>query len=142
MKGENMTSINLVSNFNAQKVNFKQSVENIKPESEIAETNQEKDSTEFSTKKTSTIEPPQISKTRLFFGVLTDEQIAKVNESKKLPANGKFINNGYGQYFISPNFFGIRPGTQELPQGFEVKKTRLGTAIVVPKGTKGFMIKD
>lgn len=137
-----MTHINLVSNYNAPKVNFKQSTEEVKPESKISETILEKDSTDFSSKETKAIEPPQISKTRLFFCALTDEQIAQINESKKLPKNGKFVNNGYGQYFITPNFFGLRPGTQDLPEGFEVKKNIIGFAVVVPKGTKGFMIKD
>ena len=142
IKGKKMTTINSVSNFKAQKVNFKQSAEEIKPEAKITETKIEKDSTDFSSKSTKEIEPPQISRTRLFFCALTDEQVSKINESKKLPENGKFVMNGYGQYYISPNLFGLRPGTQELPAGFEVKKNILGFAVVVPKGTKGYMLRD
>ena len=137
-----MTTINSVSSFTASKVNFKQSVEEIKSEAKINETKLEKDFTEFSSKATKATEPPQISKTRLFFCALTDEQVAKINESRKLPENGKFIANGYGSYYISPNFFGLRPGTQELPVGFEVKKNILGFAVVVPNGTKGYMLRD
>lgn len=137
-----MTTINSVSSFTAPKVNFKQSVEEIKSEAKINEPKIEKDSTEFSSKATKATEPPQISKTRLFFCALTDEQVVQINESKKLPENGKFVSNGYGQYYISPNFFGLRPGTQDLPVGFEVKKNILGFAVVVPNGTKGYMLRD
>lgn len=85
---------------------------------------------------------PEISRTRLAFGRLTDEQIAAVNAAGKLPENAKFISNGFGGYVVCNNFFGLRAGTQVLPAGFEVKKNVLGFTCVVPKGTKGLLIKD
>ncbi len=79
---------------------------------------------------------------RLATGILTDEQIAEINKTGRLPDNAKFIPNGFGQYCIANNFFNMRAGTQTLPEGFEVKKNVVGLAIVVPKGTDGLLIKS
>ena len=83
----------------------------------------------------------EIGMIRLATGFLTDEQVAKINETRKLPDNAKFIANGYGQYYIANNFFGVRAGTQTLPEGFEVKKNVLGRAVVIAKDTNGLLIK-
>ena len=88
-----------------------------------------------------TKQPPEISRARLAFGILTDDQIAAINESGKLPKNAKFMQNGFGGFTICNNFFGLRAGTQELPVGFEVKKNILGFACVLPKGTEGLAVK-
>lgn len=90
----------------------------------------------------STEDSPKISKTRLFFGRLTDEQIVQVNKTGKLPEGAKFVPNGFGGYTVCNNFFGMRAGTQVLPAGFEVKKNVLGFTCVLPVGTKGMMVKD
>ena len=49
--------------------------------------------------------------------------------------------NGVGGYSISNNFFGIRVGTQILPEGFEVRKNIFGQAVVLPKGSEGLLIR-
>ena len=92
-----------------------------------------------STKKE--VQPPQISNSRLFFKVLTDEQISQINEAKRLPDNAKFIMNGFGGYTISNNFFNFRAGTKVLPEGFEVRKNIFGMAVVLPKGMEGAVLK-
>ena len=83
----------------------------------------------------------EIGTIRLATGFLTDAQVAEINKTRKLPENAKFFSNGYGQYFIANNFFGMRAGTQTLPEGFEVKKNFMGQAIVVAKDTKGLLIR-
>ena len=98
------------------------------------------DSVEFSTQKA---EPPKISRLRLMFGLLKDDQVKAINESGRLPDNAKFIMNNVGNgYTICNNFFGLRAGTKELPAGFEVKKSVFGFAQVVPKGTEGALLKN
>ena len=93
-------------------------------------------------KKEKTGEAPEIGALRLAFGFLTDEQVAQINNTGKLPPNAKFVPNGMGGYTITNNFFGIIPGTQELPVGFEVKKDVLGFTAVLPKGTNSVLIRD
>jgi hypothetical protein len=88
------------------------------------------------------VKPPQIGGLRLFFSMLTDEQINKVNEAKRLPKNAKFIANGYGGYTVSNNWFNVTPGTRSLPAGFEVRKNWLGFAIVLPKDSESVFLKN
>ena len=83
----------------------------------------------------------EIGRIRLATGFLTDEQIAEINATRKLPDNAKFIATGTGKYYIANNFFNLREGTQTLPEGFEVKKNIIGQAIVVAKDTNGLLIK-
>ena len=83
-------------------------------------------------------EPPEISWIRAVTGILTYDQVDAINESRRLPDNVKFMMNGSGGYSISYNYFNIRPGTQTLPKGFEVKKDILGFVHVVPTGTTGW----
>ena len=73
---------------------------------------------------------------------ISDEQVQQINATGKLPPNAKFVPNELGGYQLTNNFFGIQAGTQELPAGFEVKKNILGFTTIVPKGTKGMLIKD
>ncbi len=88
-------------------------------------------------------QPPEISKIRLFFRYLNDEQVKAVNECGKLPKNAKFIPKSDGTgYRIHNNFFGVRSGTQIIPEGYEVRRNWLGFAIVVPKGTEGLFIRS
>ena len=91
--------------------------------------------------KTEDLIPPEIGVIRLGTGFLTDEQIAQINKTRKLPDNAKFVPNGIGQYRIVNNFINLTVGTQTLPEGFEVKKNILGQAVVLPKGSDGLFIK-
>ena len=84
---------------------------------------------------------PEIGTFRLSTGFLTDRQVDAINQSRRLPSNAKFVMDGYGSYSISNNFFGIRIGTQTLPEGFEVRKNVFGQAVVLPKGSEGLMIR-
>lgn len=85
--------------------------------------------------------PPEIGTFRLATGFLTDKQVNDINKTRQLPPNAKFVMNGYGSYSISNNFFGIRIGTQTLPEGFEVRKNVFGQAVVLPRGSEGLLIK-
>ena len=105
-----------------------------------ADLTQQPDSFELSA-EAQELQPPRIGMGRLMLGLLTDKQVAQINASKKLPSNAKFVMNGVGGYSISNNFFGMRVGTQTLPEGFEVKKNVLGFAVVLPKGSDGLMLK-
>ena len=105
-----------------------------------ADLTQQPDSFERS-EESQELQPPRIGMGRLIFGLLTDKQVAQINASRKLPPNAKFVMNGVGGYSISNNFFGVRTGTQILPEGFEVKKNVLGFAVVLPKGSDGIMLK-
>lgn len=137
-----MAGINALSNVHLSSVNFKH---NIEEEAQIKESRAidkelSADEAKFST-KTEKPAPPEISTIRLMFSRLTDEQIAQINDSGKLHENAKFVMNGYGGYTICNNFFNLRVGTRELPQGFEVKKNVMGFATVLPKGAEGAFIK-
>ncbi len=86
--------------------------------------------------------PPKIGFFRLAFNRLTDEQIAAVNESGKLPGNAKFypgITNG--KYSIGNKILGITQGTTTLPAGTEVRKSWLGFTKVVNKDTEGWFLR-
>lgn len=131
-----MAGINAVSGLNFSKVNFKQNENTGATTTQIPES--KPDSAEFSTK----VDVPKISKTRLFFTRLTDEQIAAVNKAGRLPDGAKFVANGFGGYTICNNFFNFRAGTQQIPAGFELVKNVFGFTEVMPIGTKGAFIKD
>lgn len=100
-----------------------------------------KDTVEISHSQAETqknVEPPKISRMRLMFSRLTDEQIKAVNESRMLPKNAKFQLGGK---VICNNWFGICDGTQKLLPGYELKKNVFGFTVVVPEGTKGLFIR-
>lgn len=135
-----MSGINSLSTVKPSVVNFKQNNPEQKVEEKNLQTDLEKDVVQVSSKKERP-EPPQISRSRLFWGFLTDDQIKGINESGRLPENAKFVMNGFGSYTICNNFFGLRAGTRELPAGFEVRKSKFGNAVVLPKGMEGALIK-
>lgn len=86
---------------------------------------------------------PKIGAFRLITCLLTDEQIAEINKTRKLPDNGKFIATPGGNgYTINYNLMNLRTGTKTLPEGFEVKRNILGFAVVLPKDTEGLFIKN
>ena len=130
-----MAGINAVSGMNFSKVNFKQNERTDAIAAQIPES--KADSAEFSTK----VDVPKISKTRLAFSRLTDEQIAAVNKAGKLPEGAKFVANSFGGYTVCNNFFNLRAGTQQIPAGFELGKDILGFTVVKPIGTQGAFIK-
>lgn len=84
---------------------------------------------------------------RLVFSRLTDEQVKIINETGVLPEGSKFIEatdgNGYktGCPVLTWNIFGITSGTQEVPEGYELKNDILGFTHTVRKGTKGLIYK-
>ena len=88
--------------------------------------------------------PQQAMKENVQAPVRNDQFVPSNNQAlppRQLPPNAKFVMNGYGSYSISNNFFGIRIGTQTLPEGFEVRKNVFGQAVVLPKGSEGLLIK-
>lgn len=131
-----MTGVNAVSGMNFPKVSFKQNENAGATATQIPES--KPDSVDFSTK----VDVPKISRTRLFFTRLTNDQIAAVNEAGKLPDGAKFVSNGFGGYTVCNNFFNFRAGTQQMPAGFELGKDIFGFTIVKPIGTKGAFIKE
>lgn len=130
-------AINSVSSFQPQ-VNFKQQPQ--KTGQPVSQTviNQPQEDVFISENKPT---PPHIGTGRLMTGFLTDKQVEEINQTRKLPPNAKFVQNGIGGYAISNNFFGVRIGTQTLPEGFEVKKNIIGQAVVLPKDSDGLFIK-
>ena len=108
---------------------------NVKPNTKIK-------NDEFVASAETKTEPPKISYLSIITGLMSDEQVAQINSSRKLPDNAKFVPDGMGGFLISPNYFSITSGTHDLPVGFEVKKRKpFGFVCVVPNGTKGFMIR-
>lgn len=128
--------INTVNCNPIKKVAFKQNPQPIKENLQIPIEN---DEFAYSTQPKNF--PPDIGTFRLATGFLTDKQVNDINKTRQLPPNAKFVMNGYGSYSISNNFFGIRIGTQTLPEGFEVRKNVFGQAVVLPKGSEGLLIK-
>lgn len=112
-------------------------IEEPKDTVEISKPNTDTD-TKVDFKGEKAAEPPKISRIRLMFSKLTDDQIKAVNESKMLPENAKFQ---FGGKVICNNWFGFSAGTRKLLPGYELKKNIFGFTIVVPEGTKGLFVK-
>ena len=72
--------------------------------------------------------------------LLTDKQIKEINKTKKMPEGTVIAKDELGNYYITSDIFNLQSGTRTLPKGYEVKKDKLGFAIVVPIGTKGILI--
>lgn len=91
--------------------------------------------------------PEKIGFFRLLFNRLTDEQIKAINETKTLPDGAKFMETldayGFptGHPHLTWNAFGITPGTQTIPAGYELKNDILGFTHVVREGTQGLIYK-
>lgn len=133
-----MSSVNII-NLNSRITNNVPKLKENEINFKSSDSANQQDSVEIA--KRQNVEPPRISTVRLMFNLLTDQQIEQINKSRRLPDNAKFIMSGYGRFNIANNFFGIRVGTQTLPEGFEVKKDVLGFAIVLPKDSEGLMIR-
>lgn len=85
---------------------------------------------------------PEISGVRVLFNRLTDEQIAQVNESGKLPKNAKVVDlPSIGQPRLTWNLWDITPGTHKIPAGYELKKDILGFTQLVREGTQAWYLK-
>ena len=140
-----MSAINSVVSFNGyNKTAFKSTLQNpVQTQTQTPEITfkQELKKDVVELDKPEDLTPPEIGMLRLGTGFLTDEQIAQINKTKKLPSNAKFVPNAVGQYRIVNNFINLTVGTQSLPEGFEVKKNILGQAVVLPKGSDGLFIK-
>ncbi len=81
---------------------------------------------------------------RLMFNRLTDEQIKNVNETGQLPEKAKFrqtLTGATGGFTVQNNWFGLTNGTRTLPEGYEVRKNKLGFTRVVPKDSECFWLK-
>ncbi len=74
---------------------------------------------------------------RVFFNRLTNEQIDAINESRRLPQNVK-VNKYRG---LSNNFFNLTQGTRTLPEGYELRKNKLGFTRMVMIDSEGFWLK-
>lgn len=131
-----LNPISAVDYNNIKKVAFKQSSQPTKENTQIPIENDE-----FVSSTQQETLPPDIGTFRLTTGFLTDKQVDDINKTRQLPSNAKFVMNGAGGYSISNNFFGIRVGTQTLPEGFEVRKNVFGQAVVLPKGSEGLLIR-
>lgn len=134
-----MSKINALPNPALSSVSFKQQIILPNRQPDAVSKQPEGDKLDLSN-KTQDASVPKISRTRLFFSRLKDDQIDAINKAGRLPDNAKFIGS-IGGYAICNNFFNYRTGTQILPAGYEVKKNIFGFAVVVPKGSKGFFIK-
>ena len=84
---------------------------------------------------------PKVQVLRIWFNRLTQEQIDAINESGKLPKNIKIRPKEMGTgYYIYHNIFNMYNGTQTMPEGYELRKNRLGFTRLVPKDTEGFWL--
>ena len=93
------------------------------------------DTIEFSGKKE--YDGPKIGFFRLAFSRLTNEQIAAVNESRRLQKNAKISPDRT----IHNNFFNLTQGTRTLPEGYELRKTIFGFTKVVLADSEGLFLK-
>lgn len=100
----------------------------------------EKDTVELS-KTAEKPAPPELDFTHLAIRRISAEKVAQINAAGAVPHNAKFVSNGVGGYALVNNIAGITPGTQIIPQGYEVKNDVLGFTNVVPVGTSGLLIK-
>lgn len=91
--------------------------------------------------KTSTTNKTKISTSEAFTGILSDKQIKSINETKQMPEGTLIAKDKTGNYYITSDAMQLSTGTRTLPKGYEVKKDRLGFAVVVPEGTRSLMIK-
>lgn len=100
----------------------------IEEKSDTIELTQTKDKTQ----------PLKISRWRLFFDRLTQDQINEINTTKMLPENAKFE---FGGKLLANNWCNYTGGTRKLLPGYELKNSILGFTSVVPEGTKDFWFK-
>lgn len=142
-----MTSINLKPTTSAavSTVNFKSEIKGFNDFNNLLAPSDKPDTVEVSTIPAAEIsganQAPNISRWRLFFNRLTNDQIDAVNKSGRLPKKAKFTPF-IGGYSIANNWWNITAGTTKLPAGFEVRKSIFGFTRVVPIDTKGLFLKN
>lgn len=93
------------------------------------------------------VKAPIISSFRAFAGLYTDEQVAQINKSKKLPDNLRFVyidpmlwKNGqvWREPYYRISVYNIhnpitKNGTTDLPEGYEVRKSHINGTSAVKK---------
>ena len=106
-----MSAINSVVSFNGyNKTAFKSTLQNpVQTQTQTPEITfkQELKKDVVELDKPEDLTPPEIGMLRLGTGFLTDEQVAQINKTKKLPSNAKFVPNAVGQYRIVNNFINL-----------------------------------
>lgn len=75
-------------------------------------------------------------------GLLSDEQIEKINKSRVLPKGTLITQSEHGKYDLTFDITGLSTGTRLLPEGYEVRKDVLGFATIVPIDQKSIFLKD
>ncbi len=84
---------------------------------------------------------PKVPVLRIWFNRLTQDQIDEINRTGKLPKNIKVRPKEVGTgYYMYHNIFNMYNGTQTMPEGYELRRNRLGFTRLVPKDTEGFWL--
>ena len=84
---------------------------------------------------------PKVPVLRIWFNRLTQDQIDAINESGKFPKNIKVRPQEVGTgYYMYHNILNMFNGTQTMPEGYELRRNRLGFTRLVPKDTEGFWL--
>ncbi len=92
--------------------------------------------------KTTSKGKTKVNPLRIWFSRLTQEQIDAINETKTLPDNMKVRPKKLGTgYDIFHNIFGLKNGTHTIPEGWELRRNKLGFTRLVPVDSEGFWLK-
>ena len=84
---------------------------------------------------------PKVPVLRIWFHRLKQEQIDEINRVGKLPKNIKIRPKSVGTgYYMYHNIFNLYNGTRTMPEGYELRRNRLGFTRLVPKDTEGFWL--
>lgn len=75
-------------------------------------------------------------------GLLSDEQIEKINKTRVMPEGSLITQNENGKYEITSDVTGLSTGTRLLPEGYELRKDVLGFATVVPMDQKSVFLRN
>lgn len=74
-------------------------------------------------------------------GLLSDEQLAKINKSRLVPKGTLIVKNVDGSYELTNDRLGLERGTRMLPEGYEMRKDLLGFAKIVPIDQKSIFLR-
>ena len=92
-------------------------------------------------KKRDTIEN-RISYFSVATGILSDEQVEKINKTRVVPEGTIIVKTEDGEYELENNRLGWTEGTRLMPEGYEMRKNVLGVAEIVPIDQKSIFLKD